>query len=452
MKLLKITRLKIIILVMSTITVTVAFVMFTLNIILSSVVYNEAWQYLEKMAKNDGIDKTLPVINYDFILNTKEHNENSLEKHDKEFGALTNVEDNYPFGVFNNPIEHYIGRHYYHLPIAKNLDFHFSFSLKIDLINNKYEYVYGKNQNFYDGDIEKLCLNIIEKKKHRGIYKGYFYIVRNYEDNTSLICLMNRVSELQYLKNLYISSTIIFCISVFISFIISFISSRLLLLPVEECFESQRQFISDSGHELRTPIATIEANLAVVMSEYPNNKWLQYINEENKSMGKLVNNLLFLSRNDKYWKKVTFKQFDLTSAINNAVLPFESILYEQKKNLNIQINRNMKLIGDENAIKQVITILMDNAIKYSLTGGIIRVLAYSENQFYFIKIYNTGMGIQLENLTKVFDRFFREDSARTKGGYGLGLAIAHNIIREAGGVLTVDSDGKTWVEFTIKLR
>ena len=190
------------------------------------------------------------------------------------------------------------------------------------------------------------------------------------------------------------------------------------------------------------------------MAEYPDNKWLGYIKDENQRMGQLVKDLLFLTRNDQNRQKIDKKEFDLSSAVTNAVLPFESIIFEEGKYLELKTQDGLKANGDENSIKQLITILLDNALKYSNDGGIIKVNAYQEGQYQTVKVYNTGNGIKKENLDKIFRRFFREDKARTglKSGYGLGLSIAKSIASLHNGILTADSDGESWVEFTLKLR
>lgn len=446
---------------MSTITVMLAFITVALDITLSNRIYSEAWIYLANMVRNDGLSiepapkpprhNTLPME--DFL-----HPIDSLKKNYPIWGGPGNINDNYPPVNGSNPRYEPQYEPFFQeelkpqqssstVPSAKNLGFHMALSLKVDTAKESCEPIYGKKDDFYDGSTSALCQKILAQKKQRGVYKGYFYVVRDNNDGTYLICMVNRFSELHYLKNLYIYSAVIFFISLIVAFLVSFIASKILLVPIEECIECQRQFVTDSSHELRTPIATVDANLSVLINQYPDNKWLSYIKEENDRMGKLVKDLLFLSKSDR-----KLSELNLSHAINNAVLPFESLIYEQGKTLDLEIKRGLKTKGDENAIKQVLTILVDNAMKYSFKDGLIRIKAYKEGQHNIIKVYNTGCGIRLENLDKVFNRFFREDLSRTKGGHGLGLAIASTIIKKHGGSISADSDGTNWVEFTIRLR
>jgi len=424
---------------MAVITVLLTFVTLTLNLALVARSYREAFRYLEDMASRDGMPMAVPPYKPAF----------SYQKN----GPWDDKNDN-DFRERNELHRHDLREKPSQMPFAPNLEFRSVMSIKVDKNISDFEMVFGRHDDYSKEETLELCKDLINQLSRRGAYRGYFYIVKNQDDGSYLICLVNRFAELNFFHRMHMFSLAAVLVTIFLAFIPIFFFSKILIIPIENSFERQKQFISDSSHELRTPISVIDANLSVVMSEYPDNKWLNYIKDENQRMGQLVKDLLLLTRNDQHRTKLEKKELDLSSVINNAVLPFESVIYEEGKILELFIKPDLKTFGDENSIKQIITILVDNAIKYSDENGLIRVIAYCENSYNYIKVYNTGSGIKIENLENVFHRFFREDKARTglKGGYGLGLSIAKSLTEMHYGTLSADSDGESWVEFTLKLR
>jgi hypothetical protein len=441
MTLLKKTRLYIILLVMAMITILLTFATAAINIFLYNRIYGDSFVYLEKMAQNGGVNMPPEAM----MKNKPFDGKGDRRRGDFDFRGGPSP-DRLP--------EHFPPDKRPHLVFAKNLGFRAAMSFVVDCEHSEFTLISGRPDEFSEEETKELCTNILALKKQKGSYEGYFFNLSKTSEGKCLVCLLNRYSELQYLVRLNKYSVLIWVCTLLLGFLVSSFFSRLLIKPIENSFERQKQFISDSSHELRTPISVIDANLSVVMAEYPDNKWLGYIKDENQRMGQLVKDLLFLTRNDQNRQKIDKKEFDFSSAVTNAVLPFESIIFEEGKYLELKTQDGLKANGDENSIKQLITILLDNALKYSNDGGIIKVNAYQEGQYQTVKVYNTGNGIKKENLDKIFRRFFREDKARTglKSGYGLGLSIAKSIASLHNGILTADSDGESWVEFTLKLR
>ncbi len=344
------------------------------------------------------------------------------------------------FGLaFPMSSDDYSFRNYFALRINNSGDI-------IDVIKD-FPLIYTSNE------VDQILAGILKQSKVRGISNGLLYIVTHDKIDSSLICIMNRQSELATLYQLYKNSGIIYCASFFVALIFAWFLADWIVKPVEEAFNKQKRFVSDAGHELKTPIAVISANLDVLMPDMPDNRWLGYIKAENERMGRLVKDLLYLARNDADRQEVKVSDFDLTNAVNNAVLPFESIIFEDGKTLEINVQEGLKYTGDEQQIKQVVIILVDNAIKNSEKGALIKVRAYFEKDRYFIRVYNTGHGIAPGDLEKIFMRFYRADTSRARatGGYGLGLAIAKTIASLHNGDITVKSEYGKWAEFIFEL-
>ena len=244
-------------------------------------------------------------------------------------------------------------------------------------------------------------------------------------------------------------------IAIILFTLVSFGLSFWLVKPVKENFERQKRFISDASHELKTPLAVISANTDVLESEIGENKWLTYIRSESQRMSELVNELLMLARlDDKSGHKLIMTEINLSDLVLMTALPFESTVFEMGKKFDVDVQPDIKCKGDESALKHILTILIDNAVKYSAKHGEISVKLYNQSNKHIIEVYNTGEGIKPENLSKIFERFFRQDESRNSktGGYGLGLSIAKSSVEAHGGKISVQSVYGEWVKFTVTLN
>lgn len=437
-----------------------SFITILLNLYATHHSYREAWNFLYAMADNGGFPVSSSGKSVDSHLFGGISGDEADGKEKVANSYIGNRQDDYPF-LFHEgkasslkPLPDPDGSQPIGYVFADNLEISSAMSFRTDMNLDKVSLIFSSNMFESLSKMFELCRTIAPLQKTRGILDGYFYVKKYIQNNTFIICIMNRYIELKLLRRLYLYSAIALAVSFLYSFATSFVFSKIIMQPIEDMFERQKQFISDSSHELRTPISVIDANLSVVMSEYPGNRWLGYIKDENTRMGKLVKDMLYLTRSDQNLSELSKKEFDFSAAVTNAVLPFESVVYEARKHLEMNVAAGLRLSGDENAIKQVVTILVDNAVKYSDDKGIIRVKAFHDGARCVLKVYNTGKGIKEENLDKIFGRFFREDKTRTgmKGGYGLGLPIARSIVEQHDGTIAADSDGETWVEFTVLLR
>ena len=327
------------------------------------------------------------------------------------------------------------------------------FAVKVAVGGNITEVINDFPLNYTNDEIQEIVDGILAEKKDFGSVGGVMFTVREFKNSKKLVCMLNRNSELKTLGKLYIYSALLYILSIFVSVLISIPISKYMVRPAEDAFAKQKQFIADASHELKTPIAVIGANIDVLEGEIKGNKWLEYIKAENKRMGELVKDLLYLAKNDAGRNELTFSEFDFSNAVENSVLPFEVVAFESGKTLEFDIQKNLVCVGDEKSLKQVFIILVDNAIKNSEEGAKITVSAFSEGQKIVYKVHNTGAGIPKDELEKIFLRFYRSDSSRARktGSYGLGLAIARAIATDHGGTLVADSEVGKWAEFTLTI-
>ncbi len=242
-------------------------------------------------------------------------------------------------------------------------------------------------------------------------------------------------------------------------FLISKKTANKAVYPISDAWEKQRQFVTDASHELKTPLAIINANADALLLDIEagpesRKKWIGYIKDEAFRMAELVNELLYLAKIEGDSNREVYSEFDFGQCITDICIAAEAMVYEKKINLQWEIEENIKLFSSEGKVKNLLSILMDNAIKYTNEGGYIHIRLKRKKSGAEMLIENSGEGISGEALPHIFDRFYRADKARENedGSYGLGLAIAKSISEQLGGKLAAASipNEKTTFAFQIK--
>ena len=273
------------------------------------------------------------------------------------------------------------------------------------------------------------------------------------------IMLINIEAQINALINLIKAFVTIGIISLFVLLFISIYLTNKTIKPLKESFEKQKQFIADASHELKTPLAIIRTNTSVILSNKDasvsnNTKWLNYISNQTERMGKLIDEMLTLAKLDNLNEKTNFISFNFSDLINNILLTFEAIIFENNIKLQSYIEDDIHIKGDKENIKKVFIILLDNAIKYTNNNGEIYIeLKQDKNKIKLI-VKNTGDGIKEEDLEKIFERFYRVDDSRERktGGYGLGLSIAKSIVEAHKGKIYAKSNLKEDTSFVVELQ
>lgn len=326
------------------------------------------------------------------------------------------------------------------------------FTVKLNYNNEILGIISSKNLNLTDEEIVTLVNTVFKNEKNLGKQENFHYLVEPKPYGSIVVFLDNSI-EMNMIYRLFWISVGIGFISLVIIFFVAIYLSSWAIKPVKKAFNAQKQFVADASHELKTPLATIATNVDVLSNEMGQNKWLDYIQMEVQRMNVLVNNLLYLAKADSVENIYQRNEFDLSNAMMSACLPFESVAYENTKNLLLDIPEHAYYTGDENRIKQVVAILVDNAIKNSNENGQIKVSLIQHNGKRIITVYNTGDGIDEKEKEKIFIRFYREDSSRVRktGGYGLGLSIAKTIIDAHKGKITMEGEKGKWISFIVTL-
>ena len=237
-------------------------------------------------------------------------------------------------------------------------------------------------------------------------------------------------------------------------FVIAWFLSNWALRPVREAWDSQRQFVADASHELKTPLTVILANNSILMKHAQDSiasqsQWIESTQEEAISMQSLVNEMLELAQVESR-AAIQHDQLDFSDLVDGIALQFESVAFERGCTLEESIEEGISVNGDESRLRKAVSTLIENALKYVDEGGTVTVTLKHVGKNAELKINNTGSLIDAEDLPHIFDRFYRTDKARTSGtgGFGLGLAIAREIAREHDGDITCTSTVENGTTFT----
>lgn len=270
--------------------------------------------------------------------------------------------------------------------------------------------------------------SVVQDGRTRGFVKDYRYIVYTVEDETHVIFL-------DYGREMSSFRTFLFTgigVSLFgllaVLLLLLFMSGR-IAKPFSENLEKQKQFITDAGHELKTPLTIIDADAEVLEMDIGKNEWLGDIRTQTERLAQLTNSLIQLSRMEEQ-PQVEKIEFPISDLVEETVETFQALAKTQNKNLSGRIQPMLSMNGDEKAIRQLVTILMDNAIKYSDDGGRIELALEKQKKSIQLSVFNTADYISEKNLPNFFDRFYRADQSRNSKtrGYGLGLSIASAIV------------------------
>lgn len=268
-----------------------------------------------------------------------------------------------------------------------------------------------------------------------------------------IVSFTNITDKVNSLNNLlYILILTWLITTVFVYFICKYYSTK-FIKPIEETYEKQKQFIADASHELKTPIAVISANADVLSINSDKTiksqeKWLSYIKKETKSMSKLVNDLLTLAKSEEV--KLDIKDINISKLLNDTIISLEAIAYEKNIKIKSSIEKDINMQTDYNKLKQIYTIFIDNAIKYSEPNNHINISLKRIKKDIVFQIENKAH-INEKDISKIFDRFYKCDKSRSNNkSYGLGLAIANNIINELKYEVKVKQENNC-IEFSIKM-
>ena len=272
----------------------------------------------------------------------------------------------------------------------------------------------------------------LNKNSERGWIADYRYKVFSHFAGKAIVFVNGEMNRAVSNRFLFVSFTVLFG-SGLILLLLMIILSKKVVNPIAESYEKQKQFITDANHELKTPLTLIMSNIDIVEAELGKSEWLDDIKAEGERMSNLINKLVALSRMDESKPDIQNEEFDLTNTVYDVASEFVQMADSNNNILYCIAKPGVVYKGDEALIRQLLSILLDNAVKYCDSDGDIHV-EMSKKRYPFITVENTYADVDNVELDKLFDRFYRADKARTyNGGFGIGLSIAKEIVNKHGG-------------------
>ena len=301
-------------------------------------------------------------------------------------------------------------------------------------------------------DAQKYAKSVIDAEKKIGYKNIYRYQVHP-TDFGKIVIFLDCSISIQSITSMVITSICIALISLCAIFLVICVFSSRFIRPMIENMEKQKRFVTDAGHELKTPLAIINANVEVLELVDGSNEWLDSIKNQVKRMDGLVKSMLQLAKMEEGTMHFVEKVFDISKVFNEITEPFKVVARQKEKTLKIYVQHDVKMLGDEESIRNLISILVDNAIKYCNEKGVIEARLSLEVKNIKIRVKNSSDIDSKENLQRLFDRFYRPDDsrARASGGFGIGLSMAKNIVEAHHGKISAQRDGD-FVCFQVTLK
>ena len=276
-------------------------------------------------------------------------------------------------------------------------------------------------------DLAQMAKDIIKDGKSTGRNDNLTFLKTD-KNGYVLVVFMDNTVVNESAMTLFRYTLIFGVVALVLFFFLSRFLAWKIVAPLEESYQKQRQFISDAGHELKTPVSVVSANAELLSRELGDNQWLQNIQYENERMGLLVGQLLDLARTENVTPQM--EHIDLSRLVAGEMLPFESVAFEKRLVLNSNITNGISVEGNSTQLKQLTSILLDNAIRHSKLDGEVCLTLTKDHGIAEISVINKGDEIPAEYRERIFERFYRMDTTRNGEDqhYGLGLAIAKAIV------------------------
>ena len=290
----------------------------------------------------------------------------------------------------------------------------------------------------------------LHKGSERGWVGSYRFKVTASSQETVVVCVSG-TSALGMNRNFLTTASLVFVGGSLVVLLLVTLFSKRAVKPVAESYERQKQFVTDANHHLKTPLTLIRANLDILEGETGPSEWLSDIREETELMSQMVGKLVALARMDEEAAPLETRPFDLAEAVADGVSFFAPVAEQAGKSLEAQVPPALEYKGDEGAIRQLISILLDNGVKYCDPGGTIRV-TLTAGRHPVLWVDNTCAQVGDLPLSRLFDRFYRADQARTYGnGFGVGLSIAKGIVEKHRGEISAQKLDDRTIRFRVKL-
>ena len=346
----------------------------------------------------------------------------------------------------------YVGILRYSLKITKETPF-----------ENRYFYVVlDSDGNVTDKNVEHISAiteeeadeyakKVVALSSEKGSYEMFRYLVVK-TDNGYLVGFMDMYQHMQNIYYIQRQSIMLSGTIYLILFIIIYLASGKALEPIVKNMEKQKQFITDAGHELKTPLAVISADVDVIELTAGKSEWTDSIRKQTVQMSELIKHLLFLSKMEEKYELV-MEDVNFSILTKEVTERLSAIAISQNKKFETDIANDIMIKCDRNGMEHLVSVLTENAVKYCSEEGLVAVKLYKNGRNVRLEVRNTGEPLDEKLIPRLFDRFYRPDEARTRenGGHGIGLSIAKAIVTAHKGKITARNEADNVVAFIVEL-
>lgn len=319
------------------------------------------------------------------------------------------------------------------------------------LVTNSGEVIHAETSRIFAIDSEtasRYARDIAQKGSTRGFVGKYRYMSATEKTGTR-ITFLDCGRELDLYHNFILFSIGMSLLGYAVTAIAVCFFAGKFIRPVAESYEKQKRFITDAGHEIRTPLTIISANVDVLKMDMGENQCLEDIGNQAKRLAGLTNDLVCLARMEEAAGSRQMIEFPVSEVILDTAAPFRTLAQTRNTELVCQVQPMLSMCGNNKTISQLVSILLDNALKYSPKGSRVLLNFGKQGRRLTLTVSNpSALPVTDENLRHVFDRFYRTDPSRNSGtgGYGIGLSMARAIVTAHGGKINASSpDGKSFL-------
>ena len=305
-----------------------------------------------------------------------------------------------------------------------------------------------------EDDVQNYLALALRQDEGYRFTDGYKYKVTQQDDGSFTAVFLSDYEQLGDVKTVLLVSSLatVFCVALICVMIVLF--SKKAMEPVIESDRRQKQFITDASHELKTPVTVIRTSLRVLEMEVGKQKWIDKAVAQTDKLTDLIRSLVSLSRLNEGENAFRAAEFNISDALRETAESFADFAQENGHTLDIRIEPDLRFTGDAYAVRQLASVLLDNAVKYASDGTAIEFSLEKDRKGVRIRTKNECDDLNAEDLDKLFDRFYRADKSRNsaKGGFGIGLSMAKTICEaHHGSICAHAEDGRT-VTFTAVLK
>jgi len=370
-----------------------------------------------------GIVAGMNMMNYNAVITESDQTLALLSKNGGRFPEFDGDKNNHKM----SPEAPYEAR-YFSVLISQNGEIILADTGKIKAVNTEQAITYATK--------------ILADNKTSGFIDNYRFKC-NLEGPNHRITFLDCQRSLDSFQNFLLISAGMAATGYFLFFFVILIFSKKIIQPAAESYEKQKRFITDAGHEIKTPLTIIKADTEVLEMELGENEWLTDIQKQAERLTILTNDLIYLSRMEESNHSLPMIELPFSDLVSETAASFQALAKTQGKSFACKIQPMISLTGNEKALHQLLNILLDNALKYTDEKGNVSLILEKKNKTVQLSVYNTTADLMTkETLALMFDRFYRPDASRNSqtGGYGIGLSVAAAIVKAHQGKIQAKTD------------